>query len=177
MFSESNYNSISCIGTMLRENEILKSLVLQKCRISPEGLCEVCSPLRVNTTLTSLDTSGNKFDDHSIASLSYVSSLNCGIVISSAFMVSKYTAHCAKYKKAEIAMLTLGNIVSLLLDIEHSTWLDFRTLLHFLKMLCDKWVRNTNSILGRQSIMYTKLTKSNASMIHWFCINYIYSII
>ena len=54
---------------MLRGNKVLTSLQLQGCGIEPEGLSELCSALEVNTTLTELDLSENKFDDHSLASL------------------------------------------------------------------------------------------------------------
>ena len=54
---------------MLIANKVLTSLNLQRCGLGPKGLCEVCSALGVNTTLTSLDLSVNEFDDQSIASL------------------------------------------------------------------------------------------------------------
>ena len=54
---------------VLRENRVLTSLGLQDCGLGPEGLLAICSALQVNTTLTSLDLSGNKFDDQSKASL------------------------------------------------------------------------------------------------------------
>ena len=54
---------------MLRGNKVLTSLKLQKCDIGPEGLSELCSALEVNTTLTILDLSYNRFDDRSLASL------------------------------------------------------------------------------------------------------------
>ena len=54
---------------MLRENKVLTSLALGCCGLGPKGLCEVCSALGVNTTLTSLELSWNKFGDISTASL------------------------------------------------------------------------------------------------------------
>ena len=54
---------------MLRKNKVLTSLDLRDCGLGPKGICEVCSALGVNTTLTSLDLSYNTFDDQSIASL------------------------------------------------------------------------------------------------------------
>ena len=54
---------------MLRGNKVLTSLKLQDCGIGPEGLSELCSALEVNTTLTKLDLSANRFDGHSLASL------------------------------------------------------------------------------------------------------------
>ena len=54
---------------MLRENKVLTSLRLVSCRLGPEGVSEVCNAVGMNTTLTSLDLSENKFDDQSIASL------------------------------------------------------------------------------------------------------------
>ena len=54
---------------MLRENKVLTSLQLWNCGIGPEGLSELCSALEVNTTLTKLDLTHNRFDDHSLASL------------------------------------------------------------------------------------------------------------
>eukprot|EP00731_Ephydatia_muelleri_P007494 Em0003g1742a len=56
-------------GTMLRENEVLTSLLLEDCGLGPEGLCEMCNAVGMNTTLTSLHLSGNEFDDQSIACL------------------------------------------------------------------------------------------------------------
>ena len=54
---------------MLRENEVLTSLLLEDCGLGPEGLCEMCNAVGMNTTLTSLHLSGNEFDDQSIACL------------------------------------------------------------------------------------------------------------
>ena len=48
---------------MLRENR------LQDCGLGPEGLHAIRGALQVNTMLTALDLSGNKFDDQSKASL------------------------------------------------------------------------------------------------------------
>ena len=56
-------------GKLLRENRILTSLGLRVCIFGIGILNEVCSALRVNTTLTSLDLSLGNFDDQSIASL------------------------------------------------------------------------------------------------------------
>ena len=56
-------------GTMLRENKVLASLLLRVCGLGPHGVSEVCNAVGINTTLTSLDLSGNEFDDQSIASL------------------------------------------------------------------------------------------------------------
>ena len=54
---------------MLRGNKVLTLLKLRNCDIGPERLSELCRALEVNTTLTKLDLSRNKFDDHSLASL------------------------------------------------------------------------------------------------------------
>ena len=54
---------------MLRGNKVLTSLELRSCGIGLEGLSELYSALEVNTTLTELDLSWNRFDDHSLASL------------------------------------------------------------------------------------------------------------
>ena len=54
---------------MLRENKVLTSLGLVNCGLGTEELCEVCSAVGMNTTLTSLDLSANMFDNKSIASL------------------------------------------------------------------------------------------------------------
>ena len=56
-------------GTMLRKYKVLSSLVLDDCGLCSKGICEVCNAVGMNTTLTSLDLSWNKFDDQSIASL------------------------------------------------------------------------------------------------------------
>ena len=53
---------------MLRGNKVLTSLQLRSCVIGPEGLSELRSGLEVNTTLTKLDLSENRFDDNSLAS-------------------------------------------------------------------------------------------------------------
>lgn len=52
---------------MLKENKVLMSLELCGCGLDPKELCEVFSA--VGTTMTSLDLSENKFDDHSTTSL------------------------------------------------------------------------------------------------------------
>ena len=54
---------------MLGRNKVLTSLLLQNCGIGPEGLSELCSALKVNTTLTEINLSDNRFDAHHIASL------------------------------------------------------------------------------------------------------------
>ena len=54
---------------MLRENKVLTSLRLVSCELAPHGVSEVCNAVGMNTTLTSLDLSENKFDDQSIANL------------------------------------------------------------------------------------------------------------
>ena len=54
---------------MLGENKVLTSLGLGYCGLGPGGLCVVLSAVGMNTTLTSLNLSRNKFDDQSIASL------------------------------------------------------------------------------------------------------------
>ena len=54
---------------MLRENKVLTSLRLVNYTLGPGDLCVVFSAVGMNTTLTSLDLSRNKFDDQSIASL------------------------------------------------------------------------------------------------------------
>ena len=56
-------------GTMLRANKVLTSLGLWGCGLGPGGLCVVLSVVGMNTTLTLLVLSQNKFDDQSIASL------------------------------------------------------------------------------------------------------------
>ena len=57
---------------MLRGNKVLKSIKLWRCKIGPEGLSELCNALEVNTTLTELNLSENRFADHSVASLGKV---------------------------------------------------------------------------------------------------------
>ena len=52
---------------MLRGNKVLTSLKFKGCGIRPESLSELCSALEVNTTLTELNLSDNRFDDHSLA--------------------------------------------------------------------------------------------------------------
>lgn len=58
-----------CTERMLRKNKFLRSLEIVSCKLSPENVCEFCSALQVNTTLTSLDLSWNMLDHQSIASL------------------------------------------------------------------------------------------------------------
>ena len=52
---------------MLRENKVLTSLGLDGCELSPDGLCKVFKAVGMNTKLTSLHVSRNKFDDQSVA--------------------------------------------------------------------------------------------------------------
>ena len=54
---------------MLRENKVLTSLGLGGCTNDPGVFCVLLSAVRKNTTLTSLNLSGNNFDDQSIASV------------------------------------------------------------------------------------------------------------
>eukprot|EP00731_Ephydatia_muelleri_P034629 Em0069g4a len=61
--------NITCLGTMLRENKMLTTLGLRRCGLGPEGLCEVCNAVRMNTTLTYIDLSENRFDDQNITCL------------------------------------------------------------------------------------------------------------
>ena len=60
---------ITHAGAMLRKNTVLTSLELGFCELGPEGLCEVCEAVGVNTTLISLDLTENMFDDQSVESL------------------------------------------------------------------------------------------------------------
>ena len=64
-----NYGYLIYTGTMLRANKVLTSLGLVSCALDPGDLCVVLSAVGMNTTLTSLDLSYNKFNDQSIASL------------------------------------------------------------------------------------------------------------
>ena len=54
---------------MLKENKVLTLLRLDSCELGSKDLCEVCEAVAVNTKLTSLDLSKNKFDDESVAHL------------------------------------------------------------------------------------------------------------
>ena len=65
---------------MFRENNVLTSLQLLACGIGPKGVSELCSALEVNTTLTELNLSGNRFDGHSIASLGKLLILTVAVV-------------------------------------------------------------------------------------------------
>ena len=60
---------ISFAGEILRENKVLTSLGFAFCGLGKEGICNVCRAVGMNTALTSLDLSGNKFDDQSITCL------------------------------------------------------------------------------------------------------------
>ena len=64
-----DYFILFCTGTMLRENKMLTTLGLRRCGLGPEGLCEVCNAVRMNTTLTYIDLSENRFDDQNITCL------------------------------------------------------------------------------------------------------------
>ena len=48
---------------------MLTTLGLNHCGLGPEGLCEVCNAVRMNTTRTYIDLSENRFDDKSITCL------------------------------------------------------------------------------------------------------------
>ena len=54
---------------MLQHNKVLTTLALGLCGLGPEGINEVCDAIRMNTVLTSIDLSYNKFKGHSIATL------------------------------------------------------------------------------------------------------------
>ena len=54
---------------MLRQSKVLTKLKLKSCGLGPEGICEVCDAIRMNTMLTSIDLSENKFEGQSIISL------------------------------------------------------------------------------------------------------------
>ena len=60
---------ISFAGELLRENKVLTSLGFAYCGLGKEGICHVCRAVGMNTALTSLDLSGNNFDDQSITCL------------------------------------------------------------------------------------------------------------
>ena len=66
---------------MLTENKVLTSLVLEGCGLGPEVLIEVCDVIRMNTTLTSLNLSENRFDEQSIPSLGMVVVINGFMVL------------------------------------------------------------------------------------------------
>ena len=78
---------------MLRRNKVLTSLKLWKCGIGPEGLSELCSALEVNTTLTVLDLSNNRFDDHSLASLGKVLVITLAVIIVSEEVFEAHHGH------------------------------------------------------------------------------------
>ena len=64
-----NLLKIILTGAMLTKNNVLTSLKVANCTLGPKGLCEVCRAIAMNTTLTLLDLSMNKFDEQSVASL------------------------------------------------------------------------------------------------------------
>lgn len=55
--------------TMLKENNVLTSLVLKDCGLGPHGICEVCNAVGMSTTVIYLGLSGNTFNNQSIACL------------------------------------------------------------------------------------------------------------
>ena len=64
-----NHGFLYYAGTMLRENKVLTSLELRDCGLGPHGVSEVLNAVGTIPTLTSLDLSGNTFDDQSITYL------------------------------------------------------------------------------------------------------------
>ena len=54
---------------MLKENNTLKKLDLEGCRLQPEGLEEVIKGVQVNTMLETLDLSYNTIDNKSASCL------------------------------------------------------------------------------------------------------------
>ena len=89
-----------CTGRTLRGNKVLTSLQLQYCGIRPEGLSELCSALEVNTTLTELHLSHNRFDDHSLASLGKLLILTVAVMtVSEEFVNSWYNVSYARQLK------------------------------------------------------------------------------
>eukprot|EP00731_Ephydatia_muelleri_P004610 Em0002g786a len=71
-----SYNTIdnkraSCLGMMLKENNTLKKLDLEGCRLQPEGLEEVIKGVQVNTMLETLDLSYNTIDNKSASCLAH----------------------------------------------------------------------------------------------------------
>ena len=71
------------------------SLKLWECSIGPEGLSELCSALEVNTALTKLDLSENRFDDNSIASLGKLLILTLAVMTASEDIV--YSSYNVSY--------------------------------------------------------------------------------
>ena len=63
------YGYLYYTGRMLRENKVLTLLGLKECVLGPKNLSELLSAVGMNTTLISLDLSGNTFNDQSITSL------------------------------------------------------------------------------------------------------------
>ena len=66
---------------MIRQNNVLTSFELDACRLSPEGISEVCDAIRMNSVLTSLNLSYNTFEGQSLNSLgkNFITSRGYGV--------------------------------------------------------------------------------------------------
>ena len=71
---------------MLQENKAITDLKLSNCGLGQEGLFEVCDVIRMNTVLTSLNLSTNKFNGQSLVSLGKLFIISSGHGHSSHFV-------------------------------------------------------------------------------------------
>ena len=88
-FDNLNCNSY-CTGKMLTGNKVLTLLKLWDCGIGPEHLSELCRAIEVNTTLTSLDLSNSRFDDHNLASLGKLLIITVAVMTASEEVVNSW---------------------------------------------------------------------------------------
>ena len=73
-------------GMMLKENNTLKKLNLEGCKLQPEGLEEVIKGVRVNTKLETLYLSANIIDYKRASCLGKNDIIQCGIVCTYVYM-------------------------------------------------------------------------------------------
>ena len=75
---------------MLKENNTLKELNLERCKLQPEGLQEVIKGVQVNTKLETLVLSGNTIDNKRASCLGKNDIIQSGIVCTYVYMKEHY---------------------------------------------------------------------------------------
>ena len=81
---------------MLKENNTLKELNLEGCKLQPDGLEEVIKGVQVNTKLETLDLSVNTIDNKRASCLGKNDIIQCGIVCTYVCMKS-FTLVCSNW--------------------------------------------------------------------------------
>ena len=85
---------------MLRGNKVLTSLSVRSCGIGPVGLSKLCTALKENTTLTSLDLSNGRIDDRTVDNFGKL--LIITVAVMTCALHVKYHLHDNSYNKMDL---------------------------------------------------------------------------